>query len=84
MRIAAVAAALKLREKFSSVMRDLLWKDFITPALNGRMLKQARNGTDGEVERGFSIRPLSASRLAESHGGLVCPVSEYLQESRTV
>jgi len=53
-------------------------------ALNGRFMKQARNGTDGEVERGFRNRPLSENRLAECHGCLVCPVSECPQESRTV
>jgi hypothetical protein len=50
-------------------------------ALNGRFLKQARNGMNGEVERGFRNRPLRANRLAERHGCLVCPVSECPQES---
>jgi hypothetical protein len=43
-------------------------------ALNGRFLKRARNKRMVEVKRGFGKRPLSATRLADVRGCLVCPV----------
>lgn len=42
-------------------------------ALDGRFLKRARNERMVKVKRGFRRRPLSASRLADSRGCLVCP-----------
>jgi hypothetical protein len=40
--------------------------------------------TDGELERRFRKRPLSATRLADVRGWSVCAVSEATQESRAV
>jgi hypothetical protein len=53
-------------------------------ALNGRFLKRARNERMVKGKRGFRKRPLSAIRLADVRGCLVCAVSEAAQESRTV
>jgi hypothetical protein len=43
-------------------------------ALNGCFLKLARNERMVKEKRGFRKRPLSATRLADVRGCLVCPV----------